>query len=99
MYYGYSSAFHPEVFLGDEQVVNTSTSSCDECIGLRPYYSPRKASNTTLNRVRREDDLLEKPLPPFDGPLDINSNYTGFVEIIGKIFISVLLKNSAELVC
>lgn len=24
------------------------------------------------------------PLPPYDGSLDIDSNYTGFVEILGE---------------
>ncbi|VEN39033.1 unnamed protein product [Callosobruchus maculatus] len=82
-----SSNFHPEVFLGDDQVFNSSSNSqCDECIGLRPYNTPRveksnvKKDNTS-NRVRRED-ILSDPLPPYDGSLDINSNYTGFVEVI-----------------
>ncbi|CAH1103184.1 unnamed protein product [Psylliodes chrysocephalus] len=80
-----SSAFHNEVFLGDEQVYNTSNSQCDECIGLRPYNTPReeKIKNATnlANRVRR-NEILTDPLLPYDGNLDINSNYTGFVEII-----------------
>lgn len=33
------------------------------------------------NRVRRQNALPE-PLPPFDGTLDINANYTSFVEVI-----------------
>nr|XP_023023889.1 tyrosine-protein phosphatase 69D isoform X2 [Leptinotarsa decemlineata] len=79
-----SSTFHPEVFLGDEQVYNSSNSQCDECIGLRPYNTPReeKIKNTSsnlVNRIRRNEIL---PLPPYDGNLDINSNYTGFVEVI-----------------
>ena len=95
----FSATFHPEVFLGDEQVFNSSGSDCDNCIGLRPYNTPREEKekdkekhkdqheNKTLgdmaNRVRR-NDILSDPLPPYDGNLDINSNYTGFVEIIGK---------------
>lgn len=62
---------------------NTSNSECDECIGLRPYSSPTDVTNDTANRVRREEELLD-PLPPYDGTLDINSNYTGFVEVLGK---------------
>ncbi|CAH1153419.1 unnamed protein product [Phaedon cochleariae] len=80
-----SSTFHPEVFLGDEQVYNTTNTECDECIGLRPYNTPReeKIKNATnlANRVRR-NEILSDPLPPYDGNLDINSNYTGFVEVI-----------------
>lgn len=70
--------------MGDEQVYNVNDTHCDECIGLRPYNTPRetKLLNNTANRVRRNQDLLD-PLPPYDGTLDINSNYTGFVEIIG----------------
>lgn len=90
----YSATFHPEIFLGDEQVFNSSNSGCDECIGLRPYNTPReekmktKHENRTAvgdmaNRVRR-NEMLSDPLPPYDGILDINSNYTGFVEIIGE---------------
>ncbi|XP_048526758.1 tyrosine-protein phosphatase 69D isoform X2 [Dendroctonus ponderosae] len=87
-----STTFHPEIFLGDEQVFNTTNSGCDECIGLRPYNSPREdkiktkhenktAAGDMANRVRR-NEMLSDPLPPYDGILDINSNYTGFVEII-----------------
>lgn len=82
-----SATFHQEIFLGDDQVFNSTNTDCDECIGLRPYNTPRvekeKLLNKTLsNRVRR-DDVLSDPLPPYDGTLDINSNYTGFVEMIG----------------
>jgi protein-tyrosine phosphatase len=85
-----SSTFHGEIFLGDEQVYNLSSSQCDECIGLRPYSTPRETkhgnnnnnSSDIANRVKRDDKLTD-PLPPFDGTLDISSNYTGFVEIIG----------------
>lgn len=86
-----SSSFHDEVFLGDDQVLNVSSSECNQCIGLRPYNTPReekskgkqqnKTAGDIANRVRR-DEMLTDPLPPFDGNLDINSNYTGFVEII-----------------
>ncbi|XP_066158731.1 tyrosine-protein phosphatase 69D isoform X1 [Euwallacea fornicatus] len=86
-----SSSFHPEVFLGDDHVLNISSSECDQCIGLRPYNTPRedkqkdkmlnKTAGDIANRVRR-DEMLSDPLPPCDGNLDINSNYTGFVEII-----------------
>ncbi|XP_076262498.1 protein tyrosine phosphatase 69D isoform X2 [Rhynchophorus ferrugineus] len=81
-----SATFHQEIFLGDDQVFNSTNTDCDECIGLRPYNTPRvekeKFLNKTLsNRVRR-DDVLSDPLPPYDGTLDINSNYTGFVEMI-----------------
>ncbi|XP_072401913.1 tyrosine-protein phosphatase 69D isoform X2 [Diabrotica undecimpunctata] len=80
-----SSSFHNEIFLGDEQVYNISSSQCDECIGLRPFNTPReekiKNSTNLANRVRRNEVLLD-PFPPCDGTLDINSNYTGFVEII-----------------
>ncbi|XP_049820439.1 tyrosine-protein phosphatase 69D isoform X3 [Aethina tumida] len=82
-----SYTFHQDVFLGDDQVFNSSNSECDKCIGLRPYNTPReekvnKGGNSTAaaNRVRRNDRL--DPLPPFDGGLDISSNYTAFVEII-----------------
>lgn len=86
-------AFHSEVFLGDDQVFNSTSSLCDECIGLRPYSSPRHVSspsnaipnvtsNEIINRIRRSD--LVDPLPPYDGSLDITSNYTGFVEILVK---------------
>ncbi|KAK9890199.1 hypothetical protein WA026_010310 [Henosepilachna vigintioctopunctata] len=86
-----NSDFHPEVFLGDDQVYNSTTSDCDRCIGLRPYSTPRymmpintntttNTSNATINRPRRND--LVDPLPPCDGSLDIDSNYTGFVEIL-----------------
>lgn len=79
-----SDTFHSEIFLGDEQVFNSSNSPCDDCIGLRPYYFPRDyTSNITSNRVKTVVDLPE-PLPPYDGSLDINSNYTGFIEVIGK---------------
>lgn len=85
----YSASFHTEVFLGDEQVYNTTISPCDECVGLRPYYNIKSVINTnkniSTNRVKRQQNLPE-PLPPYDGNLDINSNYTGFVEIIGKFY-------------
>lgn len=73
--------------MGDDQVFNLTSNQCDECIGLRPYSTPREIkkeenSNNTANRVKREERLSD-PLPPFDGTLDISSNYTGFVEIIG----------------
>ncbi|KAF5281454.1 hypothetical protein FQR65_LT14688 [Abscondita terminalis] len=71
-----SASFHPEVFLGDDQVYNVSNSLCDECIGLRPYSLPRKQRSAEKN-----EDLID-PLPPYDGNLDIGSNYTGFVEIV-----------------
>lgn len=64
-------------------MLNSSSTECDDCVGLRPYSTPRHASNNTANRVRREKTLID-PLPPYDGSLDINSNYTGFVEILGK---------------
>ncbi|KRT79270.1 hypothetical protein AMK59_7578 [Oryctes borbonicus] len=81
-----SSTFHPEVFLGDEEVLNLTNSICEECIGLRPYsgFGGEKnvhLNNSTINRARREN-ILTDPLPPYDGILDINSNYTGFVEIL-----------------
>lgn len=81
-----STTFHQEIFLGDDQMFNSSNTECDECIGLRPYNTPRvdkdrKLNKSISNRVRR-DDILSDPLPPYDGNLDINSNYTGFVEII-----------------
>ncbi|XP_044257494.1 tyrosine-protein phosphatase 69D isoform X1 [Tribolium madens] len=80
-----SETFQGEVFLGDDQVFNLTSNQCDECIGLRPYNTPREIKkddiNSTVNRVRREERLSD-PLPPFDGTLDISSNYTGFVEII-----------------
>lgn len=90
-----SATFHPEIFLGDDQVFNSSNTDCDNCIGLRPYNTPReekdkdkeklqpqnKSLSDMANRVRR-NEILTDPLPPFDGNLDINSNYTGFVEII-----------------
>lgn len=72
----------PEVFLGDDQVVNTSTSPCDQCVGLRPYSTPDSVVNYTVNRSRRNDN--EEPLPPYDGSLDLNSNYTAFIEIVGE---------------
>ncbi|XP_063928101.1 tyrosine-protein phosphatase 69D isoform X3 [Zophobas morio] len=79
-----SSAFHGEVFLGDEQVYNLSNTQCDECVGLRPYTSYKELkfdnSNDTANRVKREERY--DPLPPHDGTLDINSNYTGFIEVV-----------------
>ncbi|CAG9828512.1 unnamed protein product [Diabrotica balteata] len=79
------TSFHNEIFLGDEQVYNISSSQCDECIGLRPFNTPReekiKNSTNLANRVRRNEVLLD-PFPPCDGTLDINSNYTGFIEII-----------------
>ncbi|XP_044765827.1 tyrosine-protein phosphatase 69D [Coccinella septempunctata] len=87
-----NTVFHPEVFLGDDQVYNFSGSECDKCIGLRPYSTPRKVatsasnvtsnttSNETVERVRRND--LVDPLPPYDGILDVDSNYTGFIEIL-----------------
>ncbi|CAH0562390.1 unnamed protein product [Brassicogethes aeneus] len=82
-----STTFHQEVFLGDDQVFNSSNTECDECIGLRPYNTPReekinKVTNNTANRVRRQNEKLDDPLPPYDGNLDISSNYTAFVEII-----------------
>nr|XP_022914694.1 tyrosine-protein phosphatase 69D [Onthophagus taurus] len=82
-----SSNFHPEVFLGDDDVYNFTSSLCDKCIGLRPYTLRKKdrnsySNNTTVNRTRRFTNSLPQPLPPHDGLLDINSNYTGFVEII-----------------
>ncbi|KAL1493162.1 hypothetical protein ABEB36_011272 [Hypothenemus hampei] len=86
-----SATFQSEIFLGDDQVYNSSNNDCDECIGLRPYNTPRqdkvkeKLHNKTVgdgaNRVRR-NEVLSDPLPPYDGSLDINSNYTGFIEII-----------------
>ncbi|XP_060537066.1 tyrosine-protein phosphatase 69D [Cylas formicarius] len=82
-----SETFHSDIFLGDEQVFNISSTDCDKCIGLRPYNTPRrekpfnKTAGSISNRVRR-NDVLSDPLPPCDGKLDINSNYTGFVEII-----------------
>lgn len=83
-----SSTFHPEVFLGDEEVLNLTNSICEECIGLRPYsnFDGEKnahLNNSTINRARREN-IQTDTLPPHDGILDINSNYTGFVEILGK---------------
>lgn len=78
-----SSSFHPEVFLGDDQVYNISNSLCDECVGLRPYSAPRKQrSSYIVDRYKRNDPDLIDPLPPYDGNLDIGSNYTGFVEIV-----------------
>ncbi|XP_050313580.1 tyrosine-protein phosphatase 69D isoform X2 [Anthonomus grandis grandis] len=86
-----SASFHNEVFLGDDKVFNTTNSECDQCIGLRPYNTPKedkikernqnKTQGDISNRVRR-DEMLSDPLPPNDGNLDISSNYTGFVEII-----------------
>ncbi|KAJ8982827.1 hypothetical protein NQ317_010448 [Molorchus minor] len=81
-----SATFHQEIFLGDEQVFNSTNTECDECIGLRPYNMPKeekvnKNSSNLANRVRR-NEILSDPLPPYDGNLDINSNYTGFVEIM-----------------
>lgn len=75
----------PEVFLGDDQVVNTSSSPCDECVGLRPYSTPESVVNYTVNRSRRNND--EEPLPPYDGILDVDSNYTGFIEIVGELVV------------
>ncbi|CAG9763906.1 unnamed protein product [Ceutorhynchus assimilis] len=90
-----SSNFQPEIFLGDDQVFNASSNlDCDHCAGLRPYNTPsepqKKKSSEPLggdktNRVRRhnsEFSELLSPLPPFDGNLDIDSNYTGFLEIV-----------------
>lgn len=77
-----SETIVPEVFLGDDQVVNTSASPCDQCVGLRPYSTPDSTVNYTVNRSRRNDN--EEPLPPYDGGLDMNSNYTAFIEILGK---------------
>lgn len=55
-------------------------------MGLRPYYNPKSvvsvSKNISTNRVRRQQSLPE-PLAPYDGNLDINSNYTAFIEIIG----------------
>ena len=72
--------------MGDEQVYNLSNTQCDECVGLRPYTSYKELkfdnSNDTANRVKREERY--DPLPPHDGTLDINSNYTGFIEVVGK---------------
>ncbi|XP_018330947.1 tyrosine-protein phosphatase 69D isoform X2 [Agrilus planipennis] len=78
-----SSSFQSEIFLGDEQVVNdTDQSLCRECIGLRPYSSPKEfTTNKSSNRVRRNVSLPIDPLDPYDGSLNIGSNYTGFVEI------------------
>lgn len=63
-------------------------SECDDCIGLRPYYNPKSVvkvnKSIDTNRVRRHQALPE-PLPPYDGYLDMSSNYTGFVEIIGML--------------
>lgn len=86
----FSSALHQEIFLGDEQVHNSTNTDCDECIGLRPYSYPKeersnKSNSTITPKVTNE--VLSEPLPPYDGSLDINSNYTGFVEIIGEYII------------
>lgn len=83
-----SDTYHPEIFLGDDQVYNVTNSSCDDCIGLRPYSFKEEVpvSNVSSNRVRRNDATLYDPLPPQDGNLDVDSNYTGFVEIIGEAF-------------
>lgn len=80
-----SETIVPEVFLGDDQMVNTSASPCDECVGLRPYSAPDNLMNYTVNRSRRND--YEEPLPPHDGTLDMNSNYTAFIEIVGKFLV------------
>ncbi|XP_031337800.1 tyrosine-protein phosphatase 69D [Photinus pyralis] len=72
-----STSFHPEVFLGDDQVYNVSSSLCDECVGLRPYSLPRRQRSTD----NKHEDLIS-PLPPYDGNLDMGSNYTGFIEIV-----------------
>lgn len=84
----YSSSYHQEIFLGDDQVFNlTDSTECDECIGLRPYNTPKEdkvlnnSNGINANRVRRNDLL---PLSPYDGNLDIYSNYTGFIEIVGE---------------
>lgn len=84
----FSTSFHSEVFLGDDQVYNTSNSLCDECIGLRPYSSPRRQQSfNDINRPKRDYNDLTDPLPPYDGNLDMGSNYTGFVEIVSKYVI------------
>ncbi|XP_017783668.1 PREDICTED: tyrosine-protein phosphatase 69D isoform X2 [Nicrophorus vespilloides] len=83
-----SSTFHNEIFLGDEQVYNVSNMPCSGCIGLRPYSNPKEhkeashtnASAIETNRVRRT--ILADPLPPYDGNLDSNSNYTSFIEVV-----------------
>lgn len=38
----------------------------------------------SLDRLRRNSIYDLDFVPPFDGSLDIASNYTGFVEIVGK---------------
>ena len=87
-YFNSSSMFHPEIFLGDDEVFNSSSSVCVDCVGLRPYVYRNEQknyylNNTTVNRVRRQG-ILSDLLPPHDGALDNNSNYTGFIEIVGK---------------
>lgn len=82
-----SSAHHQEIFLGDEQVYNSSNTECDECIGLRPYTYPKEERSNKSNSTvapKNFNEVLSEPLPPYDGNLDISSNYTGFVEIMGK---------------
>lgn len=88
--FNFSSALHQEIFLGDERVHNSSNTECDECIGLRPYTYPReersnKSNSTVAPKITNE--ILTEPLLPYDGNLDISSNYTGFVEIIGEYVI------------
>lgn len=73
-----SSAFHNEIFLGDDdetshELTNETRSACDECIGLRPYgaYGAQEGElpsnnhstpSSLSNRVRRS--LAQLPLEP-----------------------------------
>lgn len=88
----FSDAFHSKILLGDEeQVFNVTGSSCDECIGLRPYAEKLQSTNSTSNRVLQEEERLDEMgevknvLVPYDGELYSSSNYTAFVEVTGKL--------------
>ena len=46
-----------------------------------------------LSRKRREDiapSEFDSPYAPFDGFLDEKANYTAFIEVMGKTFITLL---------
>lgn len=92
----FSSALHQEIFLGDDQVHNSSNTECDECIGLRPYTYPKEERSNKSNSTiapKISNEVVSEPLPPYDGNLDLNSNYTGFIEIIGEHIKFLVFKN------
>ena len=49
-----------------------------------PSMSPPPSPHTTVGPLTRPDTVGNQ-FPVYDGQLDMGSNYTGFVEVIGEV--------------